>query len=79
MRLKSLNLELVQQEPSNIKTMNAYKIKYKDGTIEVVIAKNALEVIKKYDLSTKEHISTRVFQLEGEQKAIALSEWSNQF
>jgi hypothetical protein len=59
--------------------MNAYKIKYSDGTIEVVIAKNPLEVIKKYDLATKEHINTRIFQLEGEQKAIALNNWSEQF
>jgi hypothetical protein len=53
--------------------MNAYKIKYENGKIEVVIAKNALEVIKKYDLATRENINTRVFQLEGEQKAIAFS------
>jgi len=59
--------------------MNAYKIKYANGEIEVVIAKNSLEVIKKYDLATKEHINTRIIQLEGEQKAIAISEWNNQF
>ena len=53
--------------------MNAYKIKYQDGSCKVVIAKSSLEVIKRYDLATKEHINTRVFQLEGEQKAIALS------
>lgn len=53
--------------------MNAYKIKYSDGTYKIVLAKNSLEVIKKYDLATREHINTRVIQLEGEQKAIALS------
>lgn len=59
--------------------MNVYKIKYQDGTYEIVIAKNALEVIRKYDLATKEHINTRIIQLEGEQKAIALSNFNAQF
>lgn len=59
--------------------MNAYKIKYEDGTYEVVIAKNSLEVIKKYDLATKEHINTRIIELEGEQKAIAIANWKEQF
>lgn len=57
--------------------MNAYKIKYENGEVEVVIAKDSLEVIKKYDLATKEHINTRIIELEGEQKAIALAEWEN--
>lgn len=55
--------------------MNAYKIKYINGEVEIVVAKDSLEVIKKYDLATKEHINTRIIELEGEQKAIALSEW----
>lgn len=53
--------------------MNAYKIKYPNGDYKIVTAKTALEVIKKYDLATRENINTRVIQLEGEQKAIALS------
>lgn len=53
--------------------MNAYKIKYSTGDCKIVIAKNSLEVIKKYDLCTRENINTRVIELEGEQKAIALS------
>lgn len=53
--------------------MNAYKIKYQDGTYKIVVAKTSLEVIKKYDLATKEHMGTMIFQLEGEQKAIAFS------
>lgn len=57
--------------------MNAYKIKYENGEIEIVVANNYLEVIKKYDLATKEHMNTRIIELEGEQKAIALSEWNN--
>ena len=53
--------------------MNAYKIKYEDGRIITVVAKTALEVIKKYNLANKANIRTNVFQLEGEQKAIAFS------
>ena len=51
--------------------MNYYKIKYENGNSRVVVASTSLEVIKQYDLATKEHINTRVIQLEGEQKAIA--------
>ena len=59
--------------------MNAYKIKYIDGSFEVVIANNSLEVIRKYDLATVKHINTRIIQLEGEQKAIAIANWQEQF
>jgi len=55
--------------------MNAYKIKYENGEVEIVIAKDPLEVIRKYDLATKKHINTRIIQLEGEQKAIAIANW----
>ncbi len=51
--------------------MNYYKIKYIDDTFIIVKAKNSLEVIKKYDLASANHINTRIIQLEGEQKAIA--------
>jgi hypothetical protein len=57
--------------------MKGFKIKYKDETFKIVIAKNALEVIKKYDLCTKENISTKVIELLGEQKAIAFSNINN--
>lgn len=53
--------------------MKAYKIKYQNGTFKIVIAKSSLEVIKKYDLATREHINTRVIELTGEQEAIAFS------
>ena len=53
--------------------MNVYKIKYANGDSKVVVAGTALEVIQKYDLATKEHIQTRVSELTGEQKAIALA------
>lgn len=53
--------------------MKAFKLKYEDGRVEVVLAESSLEVIKKYDLASKEHINTRVIELTGEQLAIALS------
>ena len=53
--------------------MKAFRIKYASGDFKIVIAKNALEVIKKYDLCTRDHINTRVEQLAGEQEAIAFS------
>ena len=54
--------------------MKAYKITYASGDYKIVKAKTSLEVIKKYDLATKEHIQTRVIELQGEQLAIELSE-----
>ena len=54
--------------------MKAYKIKYEDGQASIVIAKNIKEVISEYDLASKENINTRIFELSGEQEAIALSE-----
>ena len=50
-----------------------FTLKYDDGRIDVVSGKNALEVIKHYDLATRKHINTRVFELSGEQEAIARS------
>jgi hypothetical protein len=53
--------------------MNAYKLKFQDGSSKVVFAKDSLSVIKKYDLATRKHVNTRIIQLEGEQKAIAFA------
>lgn len=53
--------------------MKYYKIKYANEDFKIVKAKNSLEVIKKYDLATKQHINTRIIELEGEQLAIAQS------
>ena len=53
--------------------MNYYKLKFEDGSFEIVKAKSDLEVVKKYDLATRKHINTRIFRLEGEQLAIAQS------
>ena len=48
-----------------IKQNKAYKIEYVDGRTETAIAKSSLEIIKRYDLTTKEHIKTRVIELSG--------------
>lgn len=53
--------------------MKYFRIKYQDGRCETVSAKDSLEVIKKYDLATREHIQTRITELSGEQEAIAIS------
>lgn len=53
--------------------MKYYRIRYNNGDIKIVSAKNSLEVIKEYDLYTDEHIQTMVTELEGEQEAIAIS------
>lgn len=50
-----------------------FKLKFENGTIKIVKGKNSLEIIKKYDLATREHINTRIIELEGEQLAIAIS------
>lgn len=57
--------------------MKIFKIKYQDGKYKIVQAKNSLEVIKKFDLATREHINTRIIELSGEQKAIAINNINN--
>ena len=44
--------------------MHIYRIEYKDGHSITVEAEKSIEIIKKYDLATKENITTRVIQLE---------------
>lgn len=53
--------------------MKYFKLKYMDDSFRIVKGKDILEVIKKYNLTTKEHINTRIIELEGEQEAIAIS------
>lgn len=48
-------------------------MKFDDGTFKIVKADNSLDVVKKYDLCTREHVNTRIIELEGEQLAIAIS------
>ena len=43
--------------------MNTYKIVYKDGKTIIVKADRAIEVIRKYDLVTKENLGYTLYQL----------------
>lgn len=43
--------------------MKKYKIVYLDGREVYDLASNALAIIRKYNISTKENIGTRVFDL----------------
>ena len=44
--------------------MKKFRITYEDGKEIIVEAMKSIEVIKKYDLCTKENISTRITELE---------------
>ncbi len=55
--------------------MKHFKLKYSNGNIEIKTANSTLELIKKYGLATREHINTRIIELEGEQLAIAISNY----
>lgn len=59
--------------PTKGEIMKYFRLKYKDGRIETLKAKNSLALIREYDLCTKEHIETRIIELSGEQEAIAIS------
>ena len=52
--------------------MKYFKLKYSNGKIEHCKGENSLEIIKRYDLCTRENYDTRIIELEGEQKAIAI-------
>lgn len=53
--------------------MKYFKLKYPDNTYEIAKGKSSLDIIKRYDLATKEHINTRIIELQGEQLALAIS------
>ena len=53
--------------------MKYFKMKLENGTSTIVKGKTTLEVVKKHNLATREHINTRLIELEGEQLAIAIS------
>ena len=52
--------------------MKYFKLIDKDGNFQYVEGKNSLEIIKKYDLCSKKNDSTRIIELSGEQRAIAI-------
>lgn len=53
--------------------MKYFKLKYADGRIEIHKSKDSLSLLRNLDLFTKEHVDARIFQLSGEQLAIAIS------
>lgn len=53
--------------------MRYFKILKADGSYTIEKAKTIKELIKAFDLATKEHINTRIIELEGEQRAISIS------
>jgi hypothetical protein len=53
--------------------MKAFKLKYKNGTVEIAFATDALALIRERDLCTREHVNTRIIQLSSEQEAIAFA------
>ena len=53
--------------------MKHFKVKYINGKVEWHSAKTSLELIKRLDLATAEHINTIIVELEGEQQAIAIA------
>lgn len=46
--------------------MKYYRLEYANGGKQIVSAKNDLELIRTYDLATREHADTRIIQLEND-------------
>jgi len=57
--------------------MKYFKLKYSNGKIEYCKGENSLEIIRRYDLCTRENSNIRVIELNGEQKAIAIDYLNN--
>ena len=53
--------------------MKYYKLVYADGTSQVVSAKSDIELIRTYDLASKEHISTKIVQYENDALAATVA------
>ena len=53
--------------------MKYFRLRYADGRQEVLKAKDALTLIRQYDLYTRDHVNTRITELTGEQEALARS------
>lgn len=46
--------------------MKYYRLEYANGDKQIVSAKSDLELIRKYDLATAKHVSTKIIQLEND-------------
>ena len=53
--------------------MKYFKIKHLDGRVEIVKEKSMLSLIQKRKLYTEKHDVTNIYELSGEQGAIAIS------
>jgi len=42
--------------------MKTYKIVFADGSYKIDTANSSLEIVKKYDLATREHVNTKVIE-----------------
>jgi len=51
--------------------MKYYKIKYRNGDFVYAKGKGALEIIKRFDLCTRENAGNRLIELSGEQAGVA--------
>ena len=60
--MRKQNLSIVM---GSIKNMNTYKIfnSKTNKTINIVKANNTLEIVKKYDLATRENSNTKIEQI----------------
>jgi len=56
-----------------LNAMKYFKIKYLDGRVEIVKEKSMLSLIQKRKLYTEKHDVTNIYELSGEQGAIAIS------
>lgn len=53
--------------------MKSYKIEFKDGRVFIDSASRVIDIVRKYDLATKENIGTRVSEIETEESEIDIS------
>lgn len=52
--------------------MKAFILKYDDGSDQMVYGKNVLDIVRRYDLATRDHAKTRIIELTGVQADIAM-------
>jgi len=52
--------------------MEYFKLKYPDGEIKYCKGENSLEIIRRFDLCTRENAEIVLVELNGEQKALAI-------
>ncbi len=55
--------------------MKAFKLKYANGSFEIVYGNSMLEIVNKYELPYVNGTIEHIFELSGEQEAIAMAEY----